>query len=147
MRKLLYLLLTFALFACTGNNKDDAQKPEKAKLVSKRTLSGNALRLDNCSKSVEAAEEAAKSMARAQNASNPEDIRDNADEAMEEFHKAARFSKKCGCDDARILADEGYNLARRVSLSVNLNTAREYAEVAQNAADDLASQAYMCSKN
>lgn len=147
MKNLIYILLAMFLFSCSGKKQDDAEKPEKAKLVSKRILTGKALRLDNCSKSVEAAEEATKSMHRAQHAKNTEDMRDNAEEAMEDFHKAAKFSKKCGCEDAMLLADEGYSLARKASLSVSLDAAREYAEIAKNSAEDLATQAYNCSKN
>ena len=147
MKNLLYIVLAILIFSCSGKKQDDAGKPEKAKLVSKRTLTAKALRRDYCSKSVEAAEDAAKSSRRALLATNEEGLRDNAEEAMEEFHKAAKFSKKCDCHEAKILADEGYNLARKASLSKSLNTARDYIEVAQNSAEDLASQAYLCSDN
>lgn len=146
MKKLLFLLLALAVFACSGKKQDEAAKTEKAKLISKRTLSGKALRRDNCSRSVEAAEDAAKSMIRVQQAKNEDELRDNAEAAMEEFHKAAKFSKKCGCQDAELLADEGFGLARKAFLAVDHNTAREYAEVARHSAEDLATQAYNCSR-
>lgn len=147
MKNLLYILLVIFAFSCNSKNKEEIQKPEKAKLISKRTLTGKELRRDFCSKSAEAAEKAAKSAKRAQFADNAEGIRDNAEEAMEEFHTAAKFSKKCGCNDAEILADEGYSLARKAYISVSLDTARSYAEVARNSAEDLVSHANMCSNN
>ena len=147
MKNFIYILLALFVFSCTGKDQDENQKPEKAKLISKRVLTGKELMRDYCSKSAEAAEKAAESAKRAQFADSEEDIRDNADEAMEEFHKAAKFSKKCGCTDAEILADEGYSLARKASISKSLDAAREYAEVARNSAEDLASEANICSNN
>ena len=147
MKNLLFILLALFLFSCNSKKQDNIQKPEKAKLISKRTLTGKELKRDFCAKSAEAAEEAGKSAKRAQFADNEEDIRDNADEAMEEFHKAAFFSKKCGCNDAEILADEGYSMARKASITKSLDAARDYAEVARNSAEDLVSHANMCSDN
>src|SRR6188508_2271306 len=126
MRNLLFTLLAIFIFSCSGKNQDENQKIEKAKLISKRDLTAKELRRDYCAKSAEAAEKAEKSSKHAQSAKNAESLRDYAEEAMEEFHKAAKFSKKCGCNDAEILADEGYSLARKAYIAVSMNDARTY---------------------
>src|SRR6478752_5969122 len=147
MRNLLFTLLAIFIFSCSGKKQDETPQIEKAKLISKRTLTAKELRRDNCAKSAEAAEKAEESTRRALKADNTEDIHDNAEEAMEEFHKALKFSKKCGCDEAEILADEGFSLARKASLAKSMHDARTYAEIAGNSAQELASHANQCSGN
>lgn len=145
MKNIILILFAIALVSCSGKNQDKNQEIEKAKLISKRSLSATVIRRDNCSKSANAAKDAEKYAKRAQNSDNFEAVRDNAEEAMDAFEKAAKFSDKCGCNRAEKLADKGYKMAKKAYRSENLNDAREYAEDARSSAEDLVSQANNCS--
>jgi len=148
MKNVLTIICCSLVLSATSTLQAESSliKNSSEKLIRKTLNLSSGLRKDNCSKCEKAAEKAYDLSKRMEDASNFEDLRKNAEEAIEAFDDAKDYAENCGCEKAETEAGRGYKLAKKAYKSENLKEAQEYAKEARKSADDLKSYAGKCSR-
>lgn len=151
MKNLLLLICLLAVIGCNSNNQERNRqalpKPEKAKLISMKSLKGDAIKIirkSDCTKSAEAAEDAYKAASKALNAESLDNIQDNSKEAMQQFAEVRKYAAKCGCARTNEVAENGFMFAKQASQSKKLQDALNYAQEARKVAHELLTAADSC---
>ena len=99
---------------------------------------------EDCSEAYSSADDAYTYARRGYNASDLEEVHENARRAMSAADDAMSSSEDCECDDAYSAADDAHTYAKRAFNAEEFDVAVDYMRKAKSAADDAMSYAEDC---